>query len=158
MFHIGLIWLVMLRFHYYTVVPRHTSAPTYEFFEIRAGELVIFCFELRAKFEIRVRFSRSAGSSTRPRATRSRPSRSVNQLAAYFRCDKLCSCVRVLCCIYIYSCSLFIFITMDRKKVCEKSSAKKKLFEEHTQELTTEEIQELQSQQHTEVMQEIGFE
>ncbi|GFU46253.1 hypothetical protein NPIL_458961 [Nephila pilipes] len=47
---------------------------------------------------------------------------------------------------------------MDRKKVCEKSSAKKKLVEEHTQELTTEEIQELQSQQHTEVMQEIGFE
>ncbi|GFS72404.1 tigger transposable element-derived protein 1 [Nephila pilipes] len=47
---------------------------------------------------------------------------------------------------------------MDRKKVCEKSSAKKKLVEEHTQELTTEEIQELQSQQHTEIMQEIGFE
>ncbi|GFR20794.1 tigger transposable element-derived protein 1 [Trichonephila clavata] len=32
------------------------------------------------------------------------------------------------------------------------------LVEEHTQDLTTEEIQELQSQQHTEVMQEIGFE
>ncbi|GIY15291.1 hypothetical protein CDAR_561531 [Caerostris darwini] len=32
------------------------------------------------------------------------------------------------------------------------------LIEEYTQELTTEEIQELQSQQHTEVMQEIGFE
>ena len=41
------------------MVPRHTSAPTYEFFEIRAGERVIFCFELRAKFEIRVQFSRS---------------------------------------------------------------------------------------------------
>ena len=32
------------------------------------------------------------------------------------------------------------------------------IIEEHTQELTTKEIQELQSQQHTEVMQEIGFE
>ncbi|UYV76007.1 hypothetical protein LAZ67_13002113 [Cordylochernes scorpioides] len=32
------------------------------------------------------------------------------------------------------------------------------LIEEHTEELTTEEIQELQSQQHTEVMQVIGFE
>ncbi|GIY62867.1 hypothetical protein CDAR_122691 [Caerostris darwini] len=32
------------------------------------------------------------------------------------------------------------------------------LIEEYTQELTTEEIQELQSQRHTEVMQEIGFE
>ena len=32
-----------------------------------------------------------------------------------------------------------------------------KIIEKHTQELTTEEIQELQSQQHTEVMQEIGF-
>ncbi|UYV79677.1 LSAMP [Cordylochernes scorpioides] len=32
------------------------------------------------------------------------------------------------------------------------------LIEEHTQERTTEEIQELQSQQHTEVMQVIGFE
>ncbi|GFU46255.1 hypothetical protein NPIL_458971 [Nephila pilipes] len=47
-----------------TVVPQHTSAPTYEFFEIRAGERVIFCFELRAKFEIRVRFSRLAVCST----------------------------------------------------------------------------------------------
>lgn len=32
------------------------------------------------------------------------------------------------------------------------------LVEEHSQELTTEELQELQSQQHTEVLQEIGFE
>ncbi|GIY67464.1 hypothetical protein CDAR_388141 [Caerostris darwini] len=50
-------------------------------------------------------------------------SRHHDQLAACFRCDKLCSCVRVLCCVYIYSCSSFIFITMDRKKVCKKSSA-----------------------------------
>ncbi|UYV77549.1 hypothetical protein LAZ67_15001483 [Cordylochernes scorpioides] len=39
------------------LVPRHTSAPTYEFFEIRADE------QLRAKFEIRVRF----GSNTQSR-------------------------------------------------------------------------------------------
>ncbi|GFS81474.1 tigger transposable element-derived protein 1 [Nephila pilipes] len=88
-------------------VPQHTSFSRYE----PASE-GFFCFELRANFEIRVRFSRSAGNSTRPCATRSRPSWSVNQLAASFRCDKLCSC------------SSFIFITMDRKKVCEKSSAK----------------------------------
>ncbi|GIY60998.1 hypothetical protein CDAR_381141 [Caerostris darwini] len=54
-------------------------------------------------------------------------SRHHDQLAACFRCDKLCSCVRVLCCVYIYSCNSFIFITMDRKKVCKKSSAKKKM-------------------------------
>ncbi|GIY53510.1 hypothetical protein CDAR_494991 [Caerostris darwini] len=74
---------------------------------------------------------------------------------------------------------------MDRKKVCKKSSANpepgvsveeeivslgksmgleveerdvNELIEEYTQELTTEEIQELQSQQHIEVMQAIGFE
>ncbi|GFS79358.1 uncharacterized protein NPIL_67731 [Nephila pilipes] len=53
---------------------------------------------------------------------------------------------------------------MDRKKVCEKSSAKKKMMsielkreiiEKHEQGVR---VQELQSQQHTEVMQEIGFE
>ena len=32
------------------------------------------------------------------------------------------------------------------------------LVEEHTQELTTEELQELQSKQHSEILQEIGFE
>ncbi|UYV62529.1 GMDS [Cordylochernes scorpioides] len=40
----------------------------------------------------------------------------------------------------------------------EAASSDMKAAEEHTQELTTEEIQELQSQQHTEVMQVIGFE
>ena len=47
-----------------------------------------------------------------------------DHLPACFRCDKLCS---FLCCVYIYSFSSFIFITMDRKKVCKKSSAKKKM-------------------------------
>lgn len=42
-------------------------------------------------------------------------------------------------------------LVMDERDVNE-------LIEEHSQELTTEELQELQSQQHSEVLQEIGFE
>ena len=42
-------------------------------------------------------------------------------------------------------------LVMDERDVNE-------LVEEHSQELTTEELQELQSQQHSGVLQEIGFE
>ncbi|GIY35349.1 hypothetical protein CDAR_223131 [Caerostris darwini] len=115
----------------YTVVPRHTSAPTYEFFEIRADEQVIFL--LLVTSEIR---------DTSPvRFVSNTQSRHHDQLAACFRCDKLCSCVRVLCCVYIYSCSSFIFITMDRKntEVMQEIG-----FEESEEEvISTSEIKEI---------------
>ena len=108
----------------HTVVPRHTSAPKYEISGIRVVTRSIFCFELRAKFEVRVAASWLSESHNTTPAQHPAP-HSFSPRGYLSEEASVLTCARVLWLLCIYFIG-FPFVLIGPKKVSGRSSADKK--------------------------------